>query len=96
MIRHATFGHHQNLRCCADDPAGNSFVEGPEAAAGRDPLLSVEHYDRTPEQSREIGLSTGADVSTANDGPAVTGRVVRVGCTLSFVATVGSTGAHVS
>ncbi len=63
--------------CHADDPAGNSFVEGPEAAAGKDPLLSVEHYDRTPEQTREIGLSMGAEDSTATDGPTSTGRVVR-------------------
>ena len=52
-------------------------MEGPEAAAGKDPLLSVEHYDRTPEQTREIGLSTGAEDSTADGGPTSTGQVVR-------------------
>lgn len=36
-----------------DDPAGNSYIEstaGADAAAGRDPLLKLERYERTPEQ----------------------------------------------
>jgi len=52
-------------------------VEGPDAATGKDPLLSVEHYDRTPEQTRKIGLSTGAEDSAADDGPTASARVVR-------------------
>ena len=69
------------LSCDSDDPAGNSFMEGPDAAAGKDLLLSVEHYARTPEQTREIGLSTGAEAGTADDGTTTTPKVVRkAGC----------------
>ena len=60
----------------ADDPAGNSFVEPAAGPAGKDPLLRVEYYDRTLEQTRAIGLSTGAD-DTGEDQPSKTGRVVR-------------------
>lgn len=36
-----------------DDPAGNSYIEctsGADVAAGKDPLLKLERYERTPEQ----------------------------------------------
>jgi hypothetical protein len=60
----------------ADDPAGNSFVEPGAGSAGKDTLLRIEHYERTLEQTRAIGLSTGAD-DTGEDQPTATGRVVR-------------------
>lgn len=36
-----------------DDPAGNSYVEA--GAAGADPALALERYERTPEQARGCG-----------------------------------------
>eukprot|EP00640_Fibrocapsa_japonica_P002029 CAMPEP_0113942456 /NCGR_PEP_ID=MMETSP1339-20121228/8169_1 /TAXON_ID=94617 /ORGANISM="Fibrocapsa japonica" /LENGTH=526 /DNA_ID=CAMNT_0000946943 /DNA_START=73 /DNA_END=1653 /DNA_ORIENTATION=+ /assembly_acc=CAM_ASM_000762 len=38
-----------------DDPAGNSFVENPQAPV-RDPQLVVDHYRRLPSQDLAIGL----------------------------------------
>eukprot|EP00884_Botryococcus_braunii_P018348 jgi/Botrbrau1/5197/Bobra.0172s0065.1 len=39
-----------------DDPAGNSYVEAEGGNPAADPLLKVEHYERTPEQAAAIGL----------------------------------------
>ncbi|KAJ6852761.1 zinc finger protein zpr1-like [Iris pallida] len=38
-----------------DDPAGNSFVDNPNAPSV-DPLLSVRFYERTPEQQAALGF----------------------------------------
>lgn len=46
----------------ADDPAGNSFVESPSGKPEEDSQLTVEYYDRTNEQTRAIGLSTGNEI----------------------------------
>ena len=39
-----------------DDPAGNSYIETPAESHEKDPLLRLEHYERTPEQAEGIGL----------------------------------------
>ncbi len=40
-----------------DDPSGNSYIESPgDTHDSRDPLLQLEHYERTPEQAAGIGL----------------------------------------
>ena len=39
-----------------DDPAGNSYIETPADSHEKDPLLQLEHYERTPEQAEGIGL----------------------------------------
>ena len=39
-----------------DDPSGNSYIETPAESHEKDPLLRLEHYDRTPEQAEGIGL----------------------------------------
>ncbi|CAI5465864.1 unnamed protein product [Closterium sp. Yama58-4] len=38
-----------------DDPSGNSYVENPRAPEP-DPILKVEHYERTPEQNEKLGF----------------------------------------
>ncbi|XP_073005458.1 uncharacterized protein [Typha latifolia] len=38
-----------------DDPAGNSFIENPNAPSS-DPLLSIRFYDRTAEQQASLGF----------------------------------------
>ncbi|CAI5504806.1 unnamed protein product [Closterium sp. Naga37s-1] len=44
-----------------DDPSGNSYVENPRAPEP-DPILKVEHYERTAEQNEKLGfLSSPAD-----------------------------------
>ena len=40
-----------------DDPAGNSYIENPNAPL-EDPLLKITHYKRTDEQNFAIGLTT--------------------------------------
>ncbi|XP_071702184.1 uncharacterized protein [Rutidosis leptorrhynchoides] len=71
------------LRACAtgtssftfilDDPAGNSFVENPYAPSP-DPSLTIDFYERTPEQQASLGYLVdqsqtsqhGNDVSSIN------------------------------
>ena len=43
-----------------DDPAGNSFIENLYAPAA-DPRVSVDLYQRTPQQTEELGYAAGAD-----------------------------------
>ena len=43
-----------------DDPAGNSFVENPQAPSD-DPLLDVAHYRRTKAQNEELCLNDTED-----------------------------------
>ena len=38
-----------------DDPSGNSFIENP-LAPDIDPLLFVDHYNRTNEQEVQLGI----------------------------------------
>lgn len=38
-----------------DDSSGNSFIENP-LAPDVDPLLSVDHYNRTSEQEVQLGI----------------------------------------
>ncbi|KAL2634270.1 hypothetical protein R1flu_005749 [Riccia fluitans] len=45
----------RNYTFIIDDPAGNSFIENPNAPA-KDPLLSAHHYERTPEQQGQLGF----------------------------------------
>lgn len=40
-----------------DDPSGNSFIEPGGTLLEDDPLLKVEKYERTLEQSRGLGLA---------------------------------------
>lgn len=51
-----------------DDPAGNSYVE---AGAGADTALTLERYERTPEQARgmALGCMQGTHVSGALRNP---------------------------
>ncbi|PWA83213.1 Zinc finger, ZPR1-type [Artemisia annua] len=63
------------LRACAtgnssftfilDDPAGNSFVENPYAPSP-DPSLTIDFYERTPEQTASLGYLV--DQSQMRDG----------------------------
>ena len=40
-----------------DDPAGNSYVEGPAGSTlEQDPLLTLERYERSAAQQAAIGL----------------------------------------
>lgn len=39
-----------------DDPSGNSYIETPAETLEKDPLLQLEHYERTAEQAEGIGL----------------------------------------
>ena len=39
-----------------DDPAGNSYIETPAESHEKDPLLRLEHYERTREQAEGVGL----------------------------------------
>lgn len=39
-----------------DDPSGNSYIETPEDSLEKDPLLRLDHYERTAEQAEGIGL----------------------------------------
>ena len=43
-----------------DDPSGNSFIENP-LAPDNDPLLSVDHYQRTFEQDKQLGVLDSGD-----------------------------------
>ena len=38
-----------------DDPSGNSILENPNAPQ-KDPMLSVDHYRRTAQQEKQLGL----------------------------------------
>ena len=39
-----------------NDPSGNSYIETPAETLEKDPLLQLEHYERTAEQAEGIGL----------------------------------------
>ncbi|KAI3506299.1 hypothetical protein L1887_28656 [Cichorium endivia] len=66
------------LRACAtgnssftfilDDPAGNSFIENPYAPSP-DPSLSIDFYERTPEQQASLGYLVDQS-QTREDGSA--------------------------
>ncbi|CAI5504336.1 unnamed protein product [Closterium sp. Naga37s-1] len=51
-----------------DDPSGNSYVENPRAPEP-DPILKVEHYERTPEQNEKLGF-LAAPAGAGEDGEA--------------------------
>ncbi|KAL3693883.1 hypothetical protein R1sor_007534 [Riccia sorocarpa] len=90
-----------------DDPAGNSFIENPNAPA-KDSLLSAHYYDRTPEQQAQLGFLSEANAeqpSTAqtdstvatetdnsNERPRI--RYTPAGTTKEPHGSVGAIGAH--
>ena len=39
-----------------NDPSGNSYIETPADSLEKDPLLRLDHYERTAEQAEGIGL----------------------------------------
>ncbi|CAI5930744.1 unnamed protein product [Closterium sp. NIES-64] len=51
-----------------DDPSGNSYVENPRAPEP-DPILKVEHYERTAEQNEKLGF-LAAPAGAGEDGEA--------------------------
>lgn len=89
-----------------DDPSGNSFIENPNVPTA-DPLLTVEHYKRTAEQSEALGYKVAAaeggaaqwETGAAGEagGPA-TGRPLYVpaGTTRRPHGSVGAVGMHAS
>ena len=56
MLVHAC--HHKVI----DDPSGNSFVEN-KMVPHKDTNLTVEHYERSEDQNRMLGLITATQVS---------------------------------
>lgn len=44
-----------------DDPSGNSFVEN-KLAPKADPNLTVEYYERSEDQNKQLGLSATGEV----------------------------------
>ena len=56
-----------------DDPAGNSYVESTTGRLEQDPLIRVEHYERTRQQQQAIGLlSQETDQVRARSNPFIT------------------------
>uniref|UniRef100_A0A0E0LVU2 Zinc finger ZPR1-type domain-containing protein n=1 Tax=Oryza punctata TaxID=4537 RepID=A0A0E0LVU2_ORYPU len=51
-----------------DDPAGNSFIENPNAPSS-DPLLSVRFYERTREQQAALGFLVEPPTEEPGDQP---------------------------
>ena len=45
-----------------DDPSGNSFVEN-KLAPKEDPNLTVEHYERSEDQNKQLGLTATSEVN---------------------------------
>lgn len=68
------------LRACAtaessftiilDDPAGNSFIENPDAPVA-DPSLTIKFYERTPEQQAALGYLADSGQSAEAEEPSV-------------------------
>ncbi len=54
------------FRLVLDDPAGNSFVENPNAPL-RDPCLTLRNYIRTAAQDEALGLQGGGGDYRADD-----------------------------
>ncbi len=52
----ACVGGESAFTLVLDDPAGNSYIETPAESHDKDPLLRLEHYERTPEQAEGVGL----------------------------------------
>ena len=48
-----------------DDPTGNSFLQS--GLLEEDPDLSVTHYQRTPQQDQELGVTTLPTEDTENN-----------------------------
>ncbi|CAL8462641.1 g2174 [Coccomyxa elongata] len=64
-----------------DDPAGNSYIEssaGADVAASKDPLLKLERYERTPEQTAAIGLLPGPAAAPSGQGAAAAGALPEI------------------
>eukprot|EP00271_Cylindrocystis_brebissonii_P001142 TRINITY_DN11448_c0_g1_i1.p1 TRINITY_DN11448_c0_g1~~TRINITY_DN11448_c0_g1_i1.p1 ORF type:complete len:547 (-),score=112.32 TRINITY_DN11448_c0_g1_i1:507-2075(-) len=64
----ACAGGERSFTMLLDDPAGNSFIQNPLAPAP-DPLLTAEHYTRTPQQTEALGFlaAPDEDVNAATD-----------------------------
>jgi len=45
-----------------DDPSGNSFVEN-KLAPKEDPNFTVEHYERSEDQDKQLGLTSTSEVN---------------------------------
>ena len=50
-----------------DDASGNSFIENPEAPK-KDPLMTVVHYTRTPEQNARLGIGATSERAQEEQG----------------------------
>ncbi|KAJ7547966.1 hypothetical protein O6H91_08G111700 [Diphasiastrum complanatum] len=53
----------QGFTLILDDPSGNSFIENPYGLA-EDPMLTVQHYHRTPEQHAALGFLPETGIMT--------------------------------
>ena len=53
---------HIYMHQVVDDPSGNSYVEN-KLAPEADPQLTVEHYDRSEQQNKQMGIVTASKVS---------------------------------
>ncbi|CAI5499266.1 unnamed protein product [Closterium sp. Naga37s-1] len=88
-----------------DDPSGNSYVENPRAPEP-DPILKVEHYERTAEQNEKLGFLSapadggeGGEAGGAGDGAA--GDLTKlphgsVGAELAYRAIAGGNNADLA